>query len=353
MAPTPRRELTEHEKGMIEAYRNTGCKINEIAHATNLKPTTVKSFLQRVKKRGSWENLSRVGRPRKTSITDDRLLVRKAQILSSIPLKQLRAEANSSLSVKTIRRRLAENNIRKWRAARRPRLTKGHVEKRYKWAKEHLKWTEADWRKIGWSDECSVEKSADPRGVWVSRHPGKKEKYLPKNVIPKDKSGGVSLMVWGCFIGDKKSQLAPMYGKQNADAYIVILRENLIPFIETLPQHVQRDFVFQQDNAKIHTAFRTMDFFEEHSVIVMEWPPNSPDMNPIEHVWHCLKTTLHRQFPDTPLLGGAPDTVRRSLGERLIVVWDSIGAERLDRLIASMPRRVRALYEAKGWYTPY
>jgi len=40
---------------------------------------------------------------------------------------------------------------------------KGHVEKRYKWAKEHLKWTEANWRKIGWSDECSVEQSADPR----------------------------------------------------------------------------------------------------------------------------------------------------------------------------------------------
>src|SRR5205814_7945243 len=160
-----------------------------------------------------------------------------------IPLKQLHTEVNSSLSVATIRRQLAENNIHKWRTARGPRLMKGHVEKRYKWAKEHLKWTEANWRKIGWSDECSVEKSADPCQVWVSRRPGKKEKYLPKNVIPKDKCGGVSLMVWGCFIGDTKSPLAPMYGKQNADAYITVLQENLIPFIETLPQRIQRDFV--------------------------------------------------------------------------------------------------------------
>lgn len=122
-------------------------------------------FLQRLKKRGSWENIRRVGRPRKTSISDDRFIAWKAQIFSDIPLKQLRAEANTSLSVHTIRRRLAENNICKWRAARRPRLNKGHVAKRLQWAKEHLRWTEEEWRKIGRSDECSVEKSANPRQV--------------------------------------------------------------------------------------------------------------------------------------------------------------------------------------------
>jgi transposase len=245
MAPTPRRELTAHEKGMIEAYRNMGCSISQIAHVTNRKSGTIKSFLQRLKKRGSWENIRRVGRPRKSSITDDRLLVRKAQVLSHIPLKQLRAEANTSLSVATIRRRLAENNIRKWRAAQRPRLNKGHVEKRLRWAKEHLQWTEADWRKIGWSDECSIEKSADPRQVWVSRHPGEKEKYLPKNVVPKDKSGGVTLMVWGCFIGDMKSPLVALRGKHTADAYVTVLCETLVPFIQTLPPDLQRDFIYQ------------------------------------------------------------------------------------------------------------
>jgi len=101
-------------------------------------------------------------------------------------------------------------------------------------------------------------------------------------------------MVWVCFIEDTKSPLASMYGKQNADAYITILQENLVPFIEKLPQHLQHNFVFQQDNAKIHTTFRTMDFFKEHSITVMEWPPNSLDMNPIKHLWHCLKTALHR-----------------------------------------------------------
>jgi hypothetical protein len=39
------------------------------------------------------------------------------------------------------------------------------------------------------------------------------------------------------------------------------------------------DPVFQQDNAKIHTAADTMQWFEEHNIQVMEWPPNSPDLN--------------------------------------------------------------------------
>ena len=60
------------------------------------------------------------------------------------------------------------------------RLTQGHVQKRVKWAKEYLTSQEADWRKIGWSDECSIEKSVDPYQVWVSQCPEKKGKIPPQ-----------------------------------------------------------------------------------------------------------------------------------------------------------------------------
>jgi DDE superfamily endonuclease len=96
-----------------------------------------------------------------------------------------------------------------------------------------------------------------------------------------------------------------------------------------------------------------MNWFKEKSIIVMEWPPNSPDMNPIEHLWHCLKTQLHKGFPDTPILRGGPETIKRVLEERLKVVWGDISKDRLETLILSMPHRARVLYEAKGWHTQY
>ena len=47
----------------------------------------------------------------------------------------------------------------------------------------------------------------------------------------------------------------------------------------------------------------------------MEWPPNSPDMNPIEHIWRVLKAALHKRYPDTNMLSGGPEKVRQQLEE--------------------------------------
>ena len=106
------------------------------------------------------------------------------------------------------------------------------------------------------------------------------------------------------------SPLAPLRGTQNADAYITTLDKTLLPFMQSLPQHVQNSFIFQQDNAHIHTAQKTMNWFREKSIIVMEWLLNSPNMNPIEHLWYCLKTQLHKRFPDTPILRGGLETIK-------------------------------------------
>lgn len=195
MSPTRRNNLTEGQKAVIQDRLNDGQKISEIAHGTEIPWSTVKNFITRLKKRGSAENFKSNGRPRKSTIRDDRRVIRKALNHTRVPLAQLPFLCDSNLSVSTIRRRLQEVHIQKWKAAKRPQLNKGHVEKRYKWAKEHCKWTEKDWEKICWSDECSVEKGADPRQVWVFRRPGKHEKFKPQNVVCKDKSGAISLMV--------------------------------------------------------------------------------------------------------------------------------------------------------------
>jgi hypothetical protein len=122
---------------------------------------------------------------------------------------------------------------------------------------------------------------------------------------------------------------------------------------ETMPLGIKCNFIFQQDNAAIHIAKLMKAWFAEQAFKVMEWPPNSPYMNPIEHMWPVLKAALHKRYPDTSTLRGGPEKVRQVLEERLKIVWEEIGEEVLANLVESMTRRAAALYTVKGWYTPY
>ena len=182
---------------------------------------------------------------------------------------------------------------------------------------------------------------------------GERKKYRPGNVNGVLKGGGVSLMLWSCFVNNIKGPLVPIEGQATVATYILLLQNHLVPFMDTLVKYAIMDPVFQQDNAPIHKAHKTRDFLNIQAFQTMEWPPHSPDMNPIEHLWAALKTELYRRFPDTKDLPGGPPAVKRALAERLALVWADIGPEIMDRLIDSMARRVQALIAAEGWYTRY
>ena len=157
-----RHELTEFEKGQIDGVNKFHYTVSEIRKVFGFRRSTIRGVIERLKICGFSENKERVGRPRKPTNRDKRLLIRKALDNTKMPLCELKFEANSNLSISTIRRYLDDKYIKKWIVAERSRLTNAHVLKRFKWAKEHLDWTVEDWRKYIWSDKCSVEKGADP-----------------------------------------------------------------------------------------------------------------------------------------------------------------------------------------------
>ena len=108
------------------------------------------------------------------------------------------------------------------------------------------------------------------------------------------------------------------------------------------------DPLFQQDNARIHTAADTMAWFEENNVEVMEWPACSPDLNPIEHCWQRLKDKMHQHYPDIAMTPGGPAKVRAHLeryyprfGERKLLgnFWRAYGNRCLRGWLLSLRRR--------------
>jgi hypothetical protein len=128
-------------------------------------------------------------------------------------------------------------------------------------------------------------------------------------------------------------------------SYIKALETGLVPI------YTPGTF-FQQDNVRIHNAKVVRTWFEQHGIWVIDWPPHSPDMNPIEHVWRLLKLEIDRQHPDLYTLKNNAADIAKLKGW-IKEAWDRLDQGVIDRLILSMPRRVRALRRAKGWYTKY
>ena len=87
------------------------------------------------------------------------------------------------------------------------------------------------------------------------------------------------------------------------------------------------------------------DWFQDNGVEVLDWPAQSPDLNPIEHLWFHLKRRLG-VYPDAP-------KSMLELWERVQEEWEKIPKETCLELIRSMPRRVAAVLKAKGGYTKY
>ena len=130
----------------------------------------------------------------------------------------------------------------------------------------------------------------------------------------------------------------------DAKQYVEILDQHLPQSIANL-EISEEEAIFQQDNDPKLTSKLAQKWIDSHGIRVMDWPAQSPDLNPIEHLWQLLKRRLH-QYP-------VPPKGVFELWDRVDVEWGKITAEECQNLIESMPRRVWAVIKAKGGHTKY
>jgi len=107
------------------------------------------------------------------------------------------------------------------------------------------------------------------------------------------------------------------------------------------------DGYFQQENAPCHKAQIISDWFLEHEnvLILLKWPPQSPDLNPIEHFWDVVEQEIRIMYMQPTNL--------QKLRDAIISVWTKISEECFQHLVESMPWRIKAVLKAKGGPTRY
>jgi len=88
------------------------------------------------------------------------------------------------------------------------------------------------------------------------------------------------------------------------------------------------------------------------AIPLVDWPPYSPDLNPIEHVWFVLKKKVLELHPELNNMGKGEDAIE-ALEQALIEAWEAIPSSLFEQLADSMPNRVAAVIKAKGWHTKY
>ncbi|KAK3537631.1 hypothetical protein QTP70_017024 [Hemibagrus guttatus] len=141
--------------------------------------------------------------------------------------------------------------------------------------------------------------------------------FQKKNIIPTVKYGGGSVMVWGCFA------------------------ENVRPSVCDLK--LKRTWVLQLDNDPKHTSKSTSEWLKKNKMNTSEWPSQSPDLNPIEMLWHDLKKVVHARKPSNVA----------ELQQFCKDEWAKIPPQRCNRLNASYGKRLIAVVAAKGGPTSY
>lgn len=336
------KETSLDERRMILRLHNQCKSSYEIAKSVGRPRSTVQSIIDRFGTTKTLKNQPRSGRPSKLTDRDRRIITREIKKNPKVSAPKLAGELErrgTRVCAATVRNVCRDDGYNGRVARKKFWVSEVNRKKRLAFAKEYISKDLEYWQRVIFSDESKYNLfgSDGRRMVWRKKN----TEMQPQNLVPTVKHGGGSLMVWGCMSAAGVGKLHFIEGIMDHKMYINILKENLNASSQKL--NLEGKYIFQQDNDPKHKARNTRLWLLYNVPKELNTPPQSPDLNPIEHLWKVLEDNIRKR----------PISNKKDLKIALQEEWDKISPSVTANLVSSMPRRLQAVIDAKGNPTKY
>jgi transposase len=303
-------------------YQDVTKTVRSIAKYTKISESTIRFWIEKLNQGIDIMEIQE-GRGRKRNLTEEDLDCIEEEVKAdpyAASSRQLASEFG--VSQKAMLAALHELEFEYKSVKPIPQLTQEHKRLRLQFCEKILK-DPTQLNRIWFSDEMGCNLRMCKKKVWTQG-----EIYYHET--PKSQR----LNVWASISSIGKTSFELYRENLAATLYNQILEDH---FYE-MDRVNWRRWAFQQDNLPLHTSPCVMAWFDEKAISVLDWPPYSPDFNPIENLWGWLKGEVVKDNPETI----------DDLEESLIENWERITVDFLQGFIDSLYDRILLCIEMGG-----
>ena len=340
--------LQEYKRVSVQVLHNAGLNLSNIMQRTGFRKDYCLRWIERSREEHGYKNRKGSGRHRKLAPDQEQFLMRTAcgklhtslRRLSQIVCKRYNIE---SVSRETIRNCLRRNKLKSFARPKKPLLSQNNITKRLQFARKYTEPKEHI-QNIVFTDEVHFELDGYPNSkknrVWAKE----RKEVEPVRTVCKSQT----IRLWGALLPNNTIYVRFYENTLNAQKYVSIL--------ERFFEHCKRtkelqDILLQQDGASCHAARFTNNWLQRNGIRYIssgrskhsEWPPYSPDLNPIECLWALLKDRVYAKQPQS----------LKHLKRAILRALDKVTPQQVQRLRNSFYKRLEAVKTAEGKSTHY